>query len=85
MHSAELVVVGSQWYWVYAVDAASLYCYSVRECDLQCGDLRLLQGSQLAVVDAVLVMARACIAQYACCALRVAMRLSRHMDSILCA
>nr|QHQ98656.1 cytochrome c oxidase subunit 2 [Diplonema japonicum] len=51
LHSTQLSVVANQWYWVYGLDATTLFLYTVREQDLECGDLRLLHTTQLLVAD----------------------------------
>nr|ATQ37456.1 cytochrome c oxidase subunit 2 [Diplonema ambulator] len=54
LHSTQLSVVANQWYWVYGLDTGTLFLYSVREQDTECGDLRLLHTTQLLLCDASL-------------------------------
>nr|ADP88934.1 cytochrome c oxidase subunit 2 [Diplonema papillatum]APQ44783.1 cytochrome c oxidase subunit 2 [Diplonema papillatum] len=51
LHGTQVHVVANQWYWVYYVDAVSLFLYAVQEHDMHHGDLRLLCGMQSLLID----------------------------------
>ena len=51
VHSTAVALVASQWYWMYVVDGATVALYTVREQELCCGDVRLLQPTQLLALD----------------------------------
>ena len=51
LHGAQLHVVANQWYWVYGIDAVTLFLYTTHEQELLLGDLRLLQLLQSMVVE----------------------------------
>lgn len=53
MHSMAIAMLASQWYWVYMADGTAVSMYVAREHELTCGDIRVLQSTQLLVLAMV--------------------------------